>query len=249
MKVLGVVPARLKSTRLPEKPLVQICGRSLLDYTLSNLKQCPSVHDILVLADDKRVKVHAEKLGYRALMSPVECTSGIERIAAMRKELQGFDRIAHIQCDEPNIAQQSIEMLCQQSDEPVTTLACLIDAQQAHNPASVKVVFDSAGKALYFSRAKIPYNRSESPTNYYKHIGVYAYQPDFLEMYTHLKKGRYESIEMLEQLTLLENGIQIKVVLVDDHPFGIDTPEDIGAFTRWLSQQNTSLLQAASSPH
>lgn len=247
MKRVALIPARLKSTRLIEKPLQLIEGKSLIAHTLSNLESC-GFNEIIVLTDSEKIQSHVHGLGFKALLSPPECTSGMERMSAMRKVVQDFDVIAHIQCDEPNIKASSIEALCTLGSEPVSTLACPITEEEALEPSNVKVVFDSRGRALYFSRSPIPYHRDQEAVNYYKHIGVYAYRPKFLDQYVKLEKGPLEKAEMLEQLTLLENNIAIKVTLIDESPFGIDTPQDIEEFQSWLKKQNTSSSQAASSP-
>lgn len=231
MKSLGIVPARLKSTRLENKPLQLIEGKTLLAHTLANLERS-KLDDLVVLTDSEVIVSHAVELGYRALLSP-ECSSGLERIAVMRKHFEGFDRIVHVQCDEPNVSPEAIETL-KGIDAPVGTLCCPIDAVAAKEPSNVKVVFNRAGEALYFSRALIPFHREAGEQTYYKHIGLYSYALDFLAEYAAMEKGRYESIEMLEQLTLLENGITIKVALVDEAPIGIDTAEDIEEFKVWL---------------
>jgi 3-deoxy-manno-octulosonate cytidylyltransferase (CMP-KDO synthetase) len=243
---IGVIPARLKSSRLPNKPLYEIEGRSLISYTLSNLANA-SLNEIIVLADEAAIVDHVKHLGYRAELSPIDCASGLERICARRELFKEYDRIIHMQCDEPTLKRSSIDALAQASSAPVSTLACLIDEHVAANPANVKVVLDRAGRAMYFSRAPIPYPRDGKASYYLKHIGAYAYTPDFLDTYMGLKKGKYETIEMLEQLTLLENRVPIDVHVVRDHPIGIDTPQDIDEFKLWL-RQNTSSSQAASSP-
>lgn len=245
MKSLGIVPARLKSTRLKDKPLQLIEGKTLLAHTLSNLQRS-SLNELVVLADSQAVLSHALELGYKALLSP-ECSSGLERIAVMREHLSDylgdFDRIVHVQCDEPNISPEAIDSL-KSIDAPVGTLCCPIDAVAAQEPANVKVVFNRAGNALYFSRAPIPFHREAGPQTYYKHIGLYSYAPNFLAQYAKMEKGRYESIEMLEQLTLLENGIPIKVAVIDEEPIGIDTARDIEEFRVWLKTQAAQLVCA-----
>lgn len=244
MKSLGIIPARLKSTRLEHKPLQMIEGKTLLAHTIGNLERS-SLNELIVLTDSKEVLAHALALGVKALLSP-ECSSGLERISLMRGHFASFDRIVHVQCDEPTISMKSIDIL-QKIEAPVGTLCCAIDAKAAKEPSNVKVVFNREGLALYFSRAPIPFHRETGPKTYYKHIGLYSYAPAFLEEYAGLEKGRYEAIEMLEQLTLLENGIPIKVAVIDEEPIGIDTAQDIEEFKVWL-KQNSFLSQAASSP-
>jgi 3-deoxy-D-manno-octulosonate cytidylyltransferase len=241
MKSLGIVPARLKSTRLENKPLQLIEGKTLLAHTLANL-ETSSLDDLVVLTDSEAVLSHALELGYRALLSP-ECSSGLERIAVMREHFEGYDRIVHVQCDEPNVSGGAIDIL-KGIEAPVGTLCCPIDDAAAKEPSNVKVVFNRAGEALYFSRAPIPFHREAGPQSYYKHIGLYSYAPSFLAEYAQMEKGRYESIEMLEQLTLLENGIPIKVAVIDEEPIGIDTAQDIEEFRVWLKTQAAQLVCA-----
>jgi len=166
----------------------------------------------------------------------------------MREHFTGFDRIVHVQCDEPNVSGEAIDIL-KNIRASVGTLCCPIDEKSAMEPSNVKVVFNREGEALYFSRAPIPFHREAGPRNYYKHIGLYSYAPDFLAEYAQMKKGRYESIEMLEQLTLLENGTSIKVAVIDEEPIGIDTAQDIEEFRVWLKKQSSFSSQAASSLH
>lgn len=163
----------------------------------------------------------------------------------MREHYTGFDRIVHVQCDEPTVSREAIDIL-KKIEAPFGTLCCPIDATAASEPSNVKVVFNKEGEALYFSRAPIPFYREAGPQTYYKHIGLYSYAPSLLEEYSAMEKGRYESIEMLEQLTLLENGVKIKVAVIDEEPIGIDTAEDVEEFRAWLKKTQQSA--AAQSP-
>ncbi|HRD55887.1 MAG TPA: 3-deoxy-manno-octulosonate cytidylyltransferase [Parachlamydiaceae bacterium] len=255
-KVLGVIPARLKSSRLPNKPLVKILGKTLIQRTYERALACSLLDKLVVATDDASIYEHVVSFGGVAVMTSPDCKNGTERIAeAVQNEssLQEFEWIINIQGDEPlleeNVIAKVIEAL-QQKDHPLMASACMLlkTEEEAKNPSIVKCVFNSSQNALYFSRALVPHGKGgfKSDQTYYKHIGVYGYQKDFLLQYAKLPETPLQLAEDLEQLKALEHGVLIRLALVDSESLGVDTPEDIKKVEALLCKQNSFLSQAGS---
>lgn len=246
-RILGLIPARLESSRLPRKPLIKIHGKTLLEHTYTNADSMNLFDRLVILADDPSIKEEAKRLGAECYLTPKTCDSGMKRAASaysLYPEIfEGVDLIIHVQCDEPKVKKTSLEALidgfCPHS--AVTTLCAEIEHTHAEDPSNVKCVFDKRGKALYFSRSLIPMYRDGKKGPYHKHIGIYAYTPKFLELFEKLETCRCESAEMLEHLKILEHGHAIQLRVVDDIPIGIDTEADIQQFEDELCQLNTFL--------
>lgn len=243
MTFVAVIPARAASTRLPDKPLLDIAGKPLVVRTaeraaLSNAAQ------VLVATDDQRIYSVVEQHGFRALMTRPDHATGTDRLAEVATQL-GLDDdaiVVNVQGDEPLIEPELInamaELLAHNPDAAIATCAVPIqDAQALFNPHVVKVVCNHQNQALYFSRAPIPWARDAwaegsrhlaSGLPAMQHIGVYAYRARFLHHYTTLSAGPLEHFESLEQLRALENGYSIKVLPITSQPtMGVDTPEDL----------------------
>lgn len=251
MKSIGIIPARYGSLRFPGKPLAMIQGKTLLQRTYENVANHPSLADVLVATDDIRIVEHVRQFGGKVVLTSPECASGTDRLAEayLSYEELSCDIIVNIQGDEPCLAketiQQVIEILSNDKEASMATAATKITSpQEALNPSVVKCVFDSNHRALYFSRSLIPGNKSGAynpEITYYKHLGIYAYRPDFLLHYAGLKKTPLQQTEDLEQLKVLELGYPIKVAVVDSDSFGVDTPGDIHNLEKILCKQNTYL--------
>lgn len=246
-QILGLIPARLKSSRLPHKPLIKIQGKTLLEHTYSNVNSMNLFDRIVILADDPLIEEEAKRLGAECYLTPTSCDSGMQRAAFAHSKypelFESVDIIAHIQCDEPSVSKDSLMTLIDGfcPDCAVTTLCAEIDHSHAEDPSNVKCVFDTTGKALYFSRSPIPMYREGEKGPYHKHIGIYAYTPAFLTLFEELESSRCESAEMLEHLKILEHGHAIRLRVVDDVPVGIDTEADVKQFEDELCQLNTFL--------
>ncbi len=228
MDFLVVVPARLGSTRLKNKPLRKILGKSLIRWVVENLTK--EGFDVLVATDSGKVKEEVEDLA-KVILTPPDLPSGSDRVAyALRKLGTLPECVVNYQGDEVFAYREDIERLIEALREgaDVATLATPItDENLFKNPNTVKVVLDKKDFALYFSRASIPFPRSGFFTSPLKHIGIYAYRTEVLFKFTELEPSPLEKTEGLEQLRLLENGYRIKVVLTENFYHGVDVEEDI----------------------
>ena len=243
MKFIAVIPARYASTRFPGKPLAVLGGKTVIQRVY---EQAVSVlPEAYVATDDERIFQAVEAFGGHAVMTRADHKSGTDRIEeAVEKIATDTDVIINIQGDEPFIQPSQIETLIQLFDDPATQIGTLgkrfetIDA--VRNPNSPKIVTDSRGFALYFSRSVIPYIRGieadEWLTHYpfLKHLGIYAYRREVLAEVTRLPQSALEKAECLEQLRWLENGYRIRVGLTDVETVGIDTPEDLARAEAFL---------------
>ena len=237
----GIIPARYQSHRFPGKPLVDILGKPMFYRVYERAISCPQLKKVWLATDDSRIFEAAENLGVPVVMTNPNHPSGSDRIkeAAELLGLEDDAVIVNIQGDEPALDQAMLSDLVAPFADPeiqVTTLARVIDALQAENPDRVKVVRSDRGFALYFSRSKMPYIRDEehSDTDYFLHIGIYAYRFSALKRFTSLPPSPLENIEKLEQLRLLEAGIKVYVVMTDYKGFGVDRPEDVELILRQM---------------
>jgi 3-deoxy-manno-octulosonate cytidylyltransferase (CMP-KDO synthetase) len=232
MKILGIIPVRLASTRLPGKPLIDICGKSMIQRVYEQAKKSHLLNDVVVAADDNKIIENVKSFGGKAILTSKRHKSGTDRICEVLDSYR-CDIAVNIQGDEPMISpfdiDKAIKPMLKDKMIDVSTLAIRIyDAEEISDPNNVKVVFGDNRIALYFSRSVIPYNRdSEKKINYYKHIGLYVYRYKVLQEFRNLKQSKLEKAEKLEQLRLLENGYRIYVELTKNNTIGIDTAEDL----------------------
>jgi 3-deoxy-manno-octulosonate cytidylyltransferase (CMP-KDO synthetase) len=230
-RVLGVIPARLESTRLPGKPLRAICGRPMIAWVYENARQAAGLDHLLVATDSPDIESYCREQRIPVIMTSREHKSGTDRLAeVMVKEPASI--YVNIQGDEPMITPDHVELLLrpfnQDAATQVSTLKVAIDAETALDPNVVKVVTDPIGRALYFSRARIPFDRDENgQVQYFKHQGFYAYSSAALKTFHHLPPSPLEKLEKLEQLRYLENGIDIAVMETPHDTIGVDTEEDL----------------------
>lgn len=237
-----VIPARLASTRLPRKLLLRETGKSVLQHTYESASQARLPSGICVAADGEEIASEVRSFGGNVQLSDPACASGTDRVAEVARGLDAADIVVNVQGDEPEISGHAIDLavrLLQQNPTAVmSTLATPIRTrEQLLDPACVKVIFDQMGKAIYFSRAPIPFARkwddallSAQPPHYYQHIGLYAYRREFLLRLASLPRAGIELVENLEQLRVLDAGQTILVGVIDEPTIGIDTPEDYRAF-------------------
>jgi len=244
MKATIVIPARLESTRLPRKLLLSETGRPLLAHTVESALAAARLSSGLITGvvcavDDESLARAARDAGARAVMTPVDCPSGSDRIAIVARELD-CDVVVNLQGDEPEAEPASLVTVARLLEDapsapdaaPMGTLAVPIRTEaEADDPAVVKVVVDGRGNALYFSRAKIPHLRDGgTAAPRLRHLGIYSYRREFLLSYAELPPSALESSEKLEQLRVLSAGYDIRVAVVDEAPPGIDTAGDYRAF-------------------
>ncbi len=233
-QIIGVIPARWKSSRFPGKPLADILGKSLIKRTYENALTSSRLSGLIVATDDQRIYDHVREFGGNACMTSEECQTGTDRVYdAVKNHFPEASIVVNIQGDEPCLDPHVIDTLVGQlertPDAVVTTpIAKIMDPEQIFSPTAVKCVFDVSGKALYFSRAPIPFPRNvQKIHDYYRHLGVYCFRSSFLKQYAEMTKSRLQEIEDLEQLKILEAGYPIYISLVEDQGIGVDTPEDL----------------------
>ena len=232
LKTAALIPARFASTRLPSKLVLDLGGLSVIQRTYLSTVDTGVFDEVWVVTDHNDIKSQIESLGGKVFMSKREHESGSDRIAEALDEVDA-GLIVNVQGDEPFQDRKSLSDLVNvfsDSKVDVASLKTRIDSGMAKNPNVVKVVVDVCGDALLFSRSAIPFNRENlQNVDYWKHIGVYAYRVEVLRAFTKLPKGKLESIEMLEQLRLLENGYRIRMVETEHKAIAIDTLEDLQA--------------------
>ncbi len=237
MGIFAIIPARLGSSRLPGKPLADICGRPMIVRVVERVKVFDCIHGVVVATDSEQIASCVEKDGYQAVMTDSSHPSGTDRIAqaASLLGLDSDDIVVNVQGDQPLVEEGCIRSilgaLSRDKEAEMATAACHISEAEARDPNRVKVVIDRSGRALYFSRALIPFDRDgffkPGQRPYLRHLGLYAYTVDFLQRFVELTPTRLELIEKLEQLRVLENGYKITVSMVDEAPMDVDTPEDL----------------------
>jgi len=228
MRAIAIIPARLASTRLPRKMLYPIAGEPLLAHVYRGVRSSPSVADVIVATDSSEIFDLCQKNGWNARMTSAAHRSGTERVHEVSQSVAA-DVYVNVQGDEPLIQADHLRVLLAVMHDPevvVGTLKTPCPEHDVNNPNAVKVVTDAAGRALYFSRATIPFDRDKTNPRYYKHLGFYAYRKAALDRFVALPESSLERSERLEQLRFLENGIQIYVGETPYDTVGVDTEED-----------------------
>ena len=230
MKAIGVIPARLGSTRLPRKVLREIAGRPMLSYVYAAAVSCGALAEVIVAADSQEVLQVCRKYGWQARMTSTAHTSGTDRVWEVACQVSA-DVYVNIQGDEPLTRSEHLAALLKLMEDPAIEVGTLKTPCAAHdvaNPNAVKVVTDNSGRALYFSRATLPFDRDGgSNPRYFKHLGFYAYRRAALERFCSIPPGELESAERLEQLRFLEHGIPIHVAETAFDTIGVDTEVDL----------------------
>jgi len=235
MKVAAFIPARYASTRLPGKPLADINGKTLVERVYERARACELIDTVTVATDDERIFEAVKGFGGEAVMTSANHRSGADRIAEAVAKVPEADIIVNIQGDEPLISpgavDSAIRPLLEDPGLGISTLKTAItDEAEFLDPHAVKVVTDSTGRALYFSRSPIPYSAGafdDRKTPPFKHIGLYVYRRDFILNFSGLGHSPLEDSESLEQLRALEHGHVIEVVETEYNPVSVDTPEDL----------------------
>ena len=225
-----MIPARLGSTRLSRKVLRDIAGKPMVQRVYEAAKKCPLLKDVIIATDADEVMRLAEANGWKAQMTSSAHRSGTDRVNEVAQRVPA-DIYVNIQGDLPLLRPEQVEALLkpmQRTEVMVSTVKTPCKPEEIENPNAVKVVTDKNGRALYFSRSTIPYDRDGSgDIQYFKHLGLYAYRKAALQHFCSLPESKLEASERLEQLRLLENGIDI---YVEETPFGsveVDTEEDL----------------------
>lgn len=242
MKIIGIIPARYASSRFPGKPLCLIDGKSMIRRVYEQASACSLLTNILVATDDERIEKHIKDFGGRVIMTSGLVRSGTERcnevinILSQRSHEQ-YDVVINIQGDEPYIHPLQIAHIAGCFQDRNVGLATLVkkitSEEELNNPNVVKVVIDNNSRAIYFSRAAIPFLRGKEDQNrisihtFFKHVGIYGYTPAILNSISRLEESSLEKAESLEQLRWIENGFSIWVRETEFESFSVDTPDDL----------------------
>ncbi len=235
-KILTIIPARLASTRLPNKPLAKIHGKSMIQRVYEQAKKA-NLGEVFIACDGEEIANEAKKIGAKFVITDPNLPSGTDRIYAAWREIGGdFEVIVNLQGDLPNIDPRVIEAAAKTAlhkDCDIATVASVIkNIQEIANPNVVKIARAESGRALYFSRHPIPHGEGD----HYHHIGIYAYKKSALEKFVKLAPSKLEKRESLEQLRALENDMRIFVEIVEAHPLSVDTAEDLKNVSDLIAQ-------------
>ena len=230
-----IIPARYGSSRLEGKPLLEACGKPIIQWVWEKGGKCKGIDKVIIATDDERIYNACHNFGAEVEMTSVNHKSGSDRIAEVALRHPEIAYIINLQGDEPLIEKENIELVrkgvVEDEDADISTLVREIkDMEEVNNPNLVKCVFDINGYAMYFSRSKIPYERNAGKSKFYGHLGIYGYKKEALLKMTNLGQSSCEMAESLEQLRALQNGMKIKVAVVENVPVGIDTIEDFNKF-------------------
>ena len=230
-----IIPARYGSSRLEGKPLLKACGKPIIQWVWEKAGKCNGIDRVIVATDDTRIFDVCKSFGAEVEMTSTEHKSGSDRIAEVASRHPEIAYIINLQGDEPLIEEANIELVrkgvVEDDNADISTLVREIaEEDEVNSPNLVKCVFDINGYAMYFSRSKIPYERNTGKSKFYGHLGIYGYKKEALFKMTKLSQTPYEMAESLEQLRALQNGMKIRVSVVDNVPVGIDTIEDFEKF-------------------
>ena len=230
MHVAAIIPARIASTRLPRKILREIAGRPMLAWVYEAARKSNALNEVIVATDSDEIMDVCQRHGWTARMTSPECKSGTERVYEVSREVNA-DVYVNVQGDEPLTRPEHMDRLVALMQNPevqVGTLRTPCAAIDINNPNAVKCVADAHGRALYFSRATIPFDRDKTGgSQYFKHLGFYAYRKSALEKFMSWPESSLEKSERLEQLRFLENGVPIHLAETPFDTVGVDTEEDL----------------------
>jgi 3-deoxy-manno-octulosonate cytidylyltransferase (CMP-KDO synthetase) len=230
MKAIAIIPARLASTRLPRKVLREIAGKPMLAHVVQAAQRCPQLCEVIVATDSEEVLALCKHSGWRAEMTSSAHRSGTDRLWEVAQRIPS-DVYVNVQGDEPLARPEHISALLQPMQDSrvlVSTVKTPCSPQDADNPNAVKVATDLSGRALYFSRSTIPFDRDRTGlVTRYKHLGFYGYRREALEKFCACPESELERSERLEQLRFLDHGIEIHVAETPFDTIGVDTEEDL----------------------
>lgn len=242
MRVIGIIPARYESSRFPGKPLIDLKGKSMIQRVYEGASKAKSIEEVIVATDDERIYNHVKSFGGKVVMTSIHHTTGTDRCAEVAADIQA-DVIINIQGDEPLVSPIQLDLLCNSFKDGSVQIASLgigqVTTEDLINKNRIKIVLDSAGNALYFSRSAVPNNQNcsseiASDYPYLRHIGLYAYRSNILQELTRLKPTMLEKVESLEQLRWLYYGYSIRIVETEIETPNIDVPEDVQKVLEFL---------------
>lgn len=237
MTSIAVIPARLASTRLPRKMLREIAGKPLVGVVYEAVRACSLLADVVVATDSDEILQVCNRNGWKAQMTSPEHRSGTERVHEISGRIAA-DVYVNVQGDEPLVRAEQIATLLKVMENPDAAVGTVMTPARAgdiSNPNAVKVVSDVTGRALYFSRATIPFDRDATHPQYFKHLGLYAYRKAALDCFVTLPESSLEKSERLEQLRFLQNGIPIYIAETPYDSIGVDTEEDLQRVIKLLA--------------
>ncbi|HNB81029.1 MAG TPA: 3-deoxy-manno-octulosonate cytidylyltransferase [Chitinophagaceae bacterium] len=241
MNVIAMIPARLEATRFPRKLLQVLEGKSILQRTWEKVQHSGLFSQVLVICDDQELVQEVKRFGGMARLSSRSYESGTDRIAEFAGEANENDILINVQGDEPFIEKEALQLVIGLFQDPRVEIASLMipitDEARFRDPNCVKVVCNAEGKALYFSRAPIPYHRSESHgLCAFQHVGVYGFRKEALLRFTALPVSKLEQTEKLENLRMLEHGFGVYLCPIQHTGISIDTPEDFERARAWIQE-------------
>jgi 3-deoxy-manno-octulosonate cytidylyltransferase (CMP-KDO synthetase) len=239
MKSVAIIPARLASTRLPRKMLREIAGKPLLGWVYEAVRSSPLLSDVIIATDSEEIMEACRRNNWKAQMTSSAHRSGTERVHEVSNSIAA-DVYVNVQGDEPLVRPEQIATLLDVMKDPavqVGTVKTPCPQEDIGNPNAVKVVTAPSGRALYFSRAIIPFDRDKTGPRYFKHLGLYAYRKPALDLFISQPESTLEKSERLEQLRFLENGIAIYVGETPYDSVGVDTEDDLQRAAEILSKR------------
>ena len=229
MNTIAVIPARYKSSRFPGKPLAPILGKPMIKWVYEAAETVPELSEVMVATDDDRIFQYVKSFDGNVVMT-TDCVCGTDRVYQAAKEVE-CDRVINIQGDEPLIDKKTIQEVMSAFDDETVYVASLknriIKFEDVCDENTVKVITDCNNDVISYSRSIIPFNREKINVKYYRSIGVYCFDKDFLRTFVSLPRGPIESAESIEQMRIIENGYKLRMVETDYEGFGVDVPEHI----------------------
>ena len=239
-KIIIIIPARLASTRLPNKPLAIIEGKTMIQRVYEQALKT-KLGEVYIATDHEKIANEIKKFNGKYILTNPDLPSGTDRIYSAYKFLnEDFDIIVNVQGDlpniDPNVITDCINLALENDCDIATVASKITDISEINNPNVVKIALAQNGLALYFSRSAIPFSKNIND-DYFHHIGIYAYKKNALEKFINLKPSPLEKRESLEQLRALENGMKIAVKIVDAHPLSVDTQEDLDKIINLIKSQ------------
>ncbi len=243
MKVISIIPARYGSKRLPGKPLVKILDKTLINWVYENAKKCKKIERVVIATDDERILKECKRFGAEVYLTPKDLKSGSDRVFWTYKNLikENYDYILNLQGDEPLISPCDLDFLIENTLKKmceVSTFGYPLTSEEKFNDKNiVKIVCDKEGRAIYFSRSPVPFSSSQKDLKFLKHIGVYLYRRDILEVFHSIQRSYLEEKENLEQLRLIENGIPVFVFEAKNYTHPVDTENDLKEVERILIEK------------
>ena len=241
MKIIGVIPARYKSSRFPGKPLVDICGKPMIWWVYQQAKKVPEFDEVYVATDDDRIEAACKEHDMKVIMTSDKHETGSDRVAEVATKVEG-DLFVNIQGDEPFVSEEQLSLIFFE-DETVTFGSLkkeITDPDEIKATSTVKVVTDQKGDAMYFSRSVIPSNVKDGKlARVFRHVGIYAYKRDFLEEFSKMSQAELELGEGIEPLRAMERGYKMRLKETKHSSIGVDLPEHIEKVERVIKGIDT----------